>query len=171
MRKLKKCSLLCAVVLCDMQCSWLLWIQRSSSVNDFSQILLGWNILKDFPSERAWPVCIANHHFGTVTICLQKISKFIVETDVQNSDITFKSQGSGEQSGPNGRQFATQDKLHNLNIWGQLFKTNDVFSKRYVKISNVNNWNMPIFFVEKMWEAFAMQKLLTFFQQKLSVYF
>ena len=27
-----------------------------------------------------------------------------------------------------------------------------------------------IFFAEKMWEAFALQKLLTFFQQKISTY-
>ena len=30
--------------------------------------------------------------------------------------------------------------------------------------------NMLKFFAEKMWEAFALQKLLTFFQQKISVY-
>ena len=29
----------------------------------------------------------------------------------------------------------------------------------------------PIFFVEKMREAFALQKLLTFFQQKILAYF
>ena len=29
---------------------------------------------------------------------------------------------------------------------------------------------MPIFFVEKMWEAFAVQKLLSFFRQKISVF-
>ena len=55
-----------------------------------------------------------------------------------------------------------------------------------VKISNVNISNTPIFllkkcekllqckktlilFLEKMTEAFAMQKLLSFFQQKISV--
>ena len=46
---------------------------------------------------------------------------------------------------------------NNENIWAWLFKTNDV-----VKISNVNISNIPIFFVEK--------KLLSFFQQKISVY-
>ena len=30
--------------------------------------------------------------------------------------------------------------------------------------------NTLIFFAEKMWVAFAMQKLLTFFQQKISMY-
>ena len=30
--------------------------------------------------------------------------------------------------------------------------------------------NILIFFTEKMWVAFAMQKLLTFFQQKISAY-
>ena len=30
--------------------------------------------------------------------------------------------------------------------------------------------NILIFFAEKMWVAFAMQKLLTFFQQKISAY-
>ena len=29
---------------------------------------------------------------------------------------------------------------------------------------------MLIFFAEKMWVAFALQKLLTFFQQKISAY-
>ena len=31
-------------------------------------------------------------------------------------------------------------------------------------------YNIIIFFAEKMWVAFAMQKLLTFFQQKISAY-
>ena len=30
--------------------------------------------------------------------------------------------------------------------------------------------NILIFFTEKMWVAFALQKLLTFFQQKISAY-
>ena len=34
--------------------------------------------------------------------------------------------------------------------WAWLFKTNDVVSEGFVKISNVNISNMPIFFVEKM---------------------
>ena len=40
----------------------------------------------------------------------------------------------------------------------------------YVKILNVIIWNMPTFFVVKMWEVFALQKLLVF-QQNMSVYF
>ena len=35
-------------------------------------------------------------------------------------------------------------------IWAQLFKTNDVVSKRFVKISNINITNTLLFFVEKM---------------------
>ena len=31
-------------------------------------------------------------------------------------------------------------------------------------------YNIQIFFAEKMWVAFALQKLLTFFQQKISAY-
>ena len=31
-------------------------------------------------------------------------------------------------------------------------------------------YNILIFFAEKMWAAFALQKLLTFFQQKISAY-
>ena len=38
----------------------------------------------------------------------------------------------------------------------RLFKTNDIVSLRFVKISNVNILNMTTFFVEKMWEAFAV---------------
>ena len=37
-------------------------------------------------------------------------------------------------------------------------------------MSNVAISNMPIFFVAKMREAFALQKLLSFLQQKISVY-
>ena len=51
-----------------------------------------------------------------------------------------------------------------------LFKTYDIISERVVKISNVNISNKQIFFVEKMCEAFALQKLLSFFQQKISVH-
>ena len=35
-------------------------------------------------------------------------------------------------------------------FWARLYKTNDIVSKRDVKISNVNISNMPIFFVEKL---------------------
>ena len=35
-------------------------------------------------------------------------------------------------------------------FWARLFKTNDVVSKRFVKFSEVNFSNMPIFFVEKL---------------------
>ena len=31
-------------------------------------------------------------------------------------------------------------------------------------------YNILIFFAEKMWVAFVLQKLLTFFQQKISAY-
>ena len=31
-------------------------------------------------------------------------------------------------------------------------------------------YNILVFFAEKMWVAFALQKLLTFFQQKISAY-
>ena len=33
-----------------------------------------------------------------------------------------------------------------------------------------SRYNILIFFAEKMWVAFALQKLLTFFQQKISAY-
>ena len=52
----------------------------------------------------------------------------------------------------------------------RLFKTNEFVSKCFVKISNINVSNTPIFFVEKMCETFALQKCLSFFQQKISVY-
>ena len=41
-------------------------------------------------------------------------------------------------------------QYNKLPNWAQLFKTNDVVSKQFVKISNTNISNMPIFFVEKM---------------------
>ena len=57
-----------------------------------------------------------------------------------------------------------------LELWARLFKTSDVISQRDVKISNINISNMPTFFVAKLWEAFALQKLLSFSQQKILVY-
>ena len=62
------------------------------------------------------------------------------------------------------------DQTALLAVWAPLFKTNNVVSWRFIKFSEVNFSNMPLFFVEKMWEAFAVQKLLSFFQQKISVY-
>ena len=52
---------------------------------------------------------------------------------------------------------------------GQLFKANDIVNKRYVKIYIEWYANMLKFFAEKMWVAFAVQKLLTFFQQKFRI--
>ena len=65
-----------AVVLCDMNAVDfnLFGFIRLRSVSGFSQVSLGWNISKYFPSKTR-PGCFANHHFGTVTLCLQKISK------------------------------------------------------------------------------------------------
>ena len=40
--------------------------------------------------------------FGTVTLCLQKLSKFIAKTNDQKVHFTLKSQGVGERSKPNG---------------------------------------------------------------------
>ena len=50
-------------------------------------------------------------------------------------------------------------------VRAQMFKANDIV-KIYIE------WyaNMLKFFAEKMWVAFAVQKLLTFFQQKISEY-
>ena len=65
--------------------------------------------------------------------------------------------------------FATvNDKTFHIQIWARLFKTNDVVSKRFVKISNINIWINPIFFVEKMWEAFALhcKSFSQFFNKK-----
>ena len=53
----------------------------------------------------------------------------------------------------------------------RLFKTNDVISWRFIKIYIEWYANILNFFAEKMWVAFAVQKLLTFFQQKISEYF
>ena len=52
-------------------------------------------------------------------------------------------------------------------LWARLFKTIGVVSERFVKISNVNIWNMPLCFVEEKCEkAFAVQMLCSFSQQK-----
>ena len=45
----------------------------------------------------------------------------------------------------------------------QTFKANDVVSYRFVKIYIEWYSDMLKFFAEKMWVAFAVQKLLTFF--------
>ena len=35
-----------------------------------------------FLIETTMPACLTNHQFGTVTLCLQKISKFISKTNI-----------------------------------------------------------------------------------------
>ena len=49
--------------------------------------------------------------------------------------------------------------------WGQLFEINNIVSQCFVKILNVNITNTLLFFVQT-----AMQKILTFFQQKITEY-
>ena len=41
-------------------------------------------------------------------------------------------------------------EFHGISTLAQLFKTNDVVSQRFVKISNINITNTLLFFVEKM---------------------
>ena len=43
-------------------------------------------------------------------------------------------------------------------------------SLRVISLTVLAIYNMLIFFTEKMWVAFALLKLLTFFQQKISAY-
>ena len=50
--------------------------------------------------------------------------------------------------------------------WAQLFKANDIVSQQFVKIYIEWYADMLKFFAEKMWVAFAVQKLLTFFSAK-----
>ena len=59
-----------------------------------------------------------------------------------------------------------QKKQRLILIWAQLFKANDIVSKRFVKIYIEWYANMLKFFAEKMWVVFAVQKLLTFFSKK-----
>ena len=54
-----------------------------------------------FISETTRPSGKADHNFGTVTLCLQKIRKFIAKRNTLKSNITLKPQDSGERSGPN----------------------------------------------------------------------
>ena len=54
-----------------------------------------------FLSETTSPGCNADHHFGNVIFYLQKISMFIVKTNVLKAHITLNSEDSGEQSGLN----------------------------------------------------------------------
>ena len=89
-----KTALFC--VLCDMQVQSIsvpFKFNRSRIFSDCSQRSFGWNILNYFPLETTRPGCTVNHHFGTVTLCLQKISKFIVKTNLQKVHLTLKSQG------------------------------------------------------------------------------
>ena len=55
-------------------------------------------------------------------------------------------------------------------LWAHLFKTNDFVRLRFVKISNIIMSNMPIFFVDKIREAFAVQASLIFSTKNISVF-
>ena len=64
--------------------------------------------------------------------------------------------------------------LEGLYNRAQLFKASISLTSLLIVISLTvladSVYNILIFFAEKMWVAFALQKLLTFFQQKNSAY-
>ena len=63
---------------------------------------------------------------------------------------------------------------HNLRLQGPVVQSvvSLTSSLRVISLTVLADsiYNILIFFAEKMWEAFALQKLLTFFQQKISAY-
>ena len=60
--------------------------------------------------------------------------------------------------------------MSSLRGLGRLFRTNDVVTYRFVKISNVNIRKMPVLFVVKMRNVcIAKSSFRFFFQEKISV--
>ena len=60
-----------------------------------------------------------------------------------------------------------------LTLWDQLFKINDVFVQRFVKVSYGNITNTPIVIFDGKCENplhFSMQRILTFVSTKITVY-
>ena len=59
-----------------------------------------------------------------------------------------------------------------MEFWGCCFKLTTSLLNVLLNFSNVNITNTLLFFVEKMLKSFAvqLQKILTFFQQKIIVY-
>ena len=86
-----------AVVLCDIQNQLTSNPLNSKGQNHlvtFAKGRLGrifWSTLEYFLYETTRPGCIVNDHFGTVTLCLQKISLFRSKTN-----ITLRSQNHGK---------------------------------------------------------------------------
>ena len=68
--------------------------------------------------------------------------------------------------------FPFRIQLLNLLIWARLFKTNNIVSYHFVKISNVLNIsNMPTFFVEKSEKLLHIAKAsLVFSTKNISVF-
>ena len=56
--------------------------------------------------------------------------------------------------------------FYNLGSRARFFKTNDIDSLRFAKISNVNISNTPIFFVEKNGRRVCIAKDSLFFSKK-----
>ena len=63
-------------------------------------------------------------------------------------------------------------KVNYSTVLGQGPVVQSVVSLRVISLTVLADsmYNILIFFAEKMWVAFALQKLLTFFQQKISAY-
>ena len=59
-------------------------------------------------------------------------------------------------------------KVH-LDIWTQLFETNDVVSKRIAKTLIINYDIYANIFAEKMWVAFAFAKATQRISEKITV--
>ena len=62
--------------------------------------------------------------------------------------------------------------FHGEMIRAQLFKASLTSSLGVISLTVLADsiYNILIIFAEKMWVAFALQKLLTFFQQKIPAY-
>ena len=55
-------------------------------------------------------------------------------------------------------------------LWARLFKTNDVVSQRFVKISNVNISNMLLFLLKKCEKLLQCKSFSHFFDKNIIVF-
>ena len=72
------------IMLCDMQTQLTSIPLNSKGQGQLVTFVKGHlvRIFWSLPFETTRTDCIANHHFGTVSLCLQKISKFISKTNI-----------------------------------------------------------------------------------------
>ena len=155
------------------------WISNPNNFNCFFVNKLPWYFLTNFEStgilvqEKKHKIYFQNGGHGATLDYLQNNFNFLWSTSPWYFLPSFESIGLSVQE---KLKIYFQGDSHegHLGFQGPVVQSvvSLTSSLRVISLTVLEDsiHNILIFFAEKMWVAFALQKLLTFFQQKISAY-